>query len=318
MQKQSVWLVGASQMASDYVDVLTALDQDVTIIGRGSERAGALQATTNYPVIAGGLTAFLATDPALPDAAVVAVGAEALASTTTELLETGVKRILVEKPGALTTAEIDDLQQRATAASAEVFIGYNRRAYASVRAARDLIEAEGGTTSVVFEFTEWAHRIAPMVKAPGVKERLVLANSTHVIDLAFYLGGMPAELNAQVAGGLEWHPTASVFVGSGVTDSGALFAYHANWTAPGRWGVELLTRQNRYILRPMEELQVTRLGSNSVEPVEIEDEIDHRFKPGLHEQVVAFLGGASTVRLCTLEEQGEQWRWFTRIAGYQT
>ena len=59
---------------------------------------------------------------------------------------------------------------------------------------------------MVFEFTEWAHRIGPLVKAPGVKERLVLGNSTHVIDLAFYLGGLPTELNALVAGGLEWHP----------------------------------------------------------------------------------------------------------------
>ena len=63
MQKQSVWLIGASQMASDYVDVLTALEQDVTIIGRGPERAEALQATTAYPVIAGGVSAFLATTP---------------------------------------------------------------------------------------------------------------------------------------------------------------------------------------------------------------------------------------------------------------
>ena len=109
MQKQSVWLIGASQMASDYVDVLTALEQDVTIIGRGPERAEALRATTAYPVIAGGVSAFLATTPELPDAAVVAVGAEALASTTSELLEAGVKRILVEKPGALTTAEMDDV-----------------------------------------------------------------------------------------------------------------------------------------------------------------------------------------------------------------
>ena len=318
MQKQSVWLIGASQMASDYVDVLTALEQDVTIIGRGPERAEALRATTAYPVIAGGVSAFLATTPELPDAAVVAVGAEALASTTSELLEAGVKRILVEKPGALTTAEIDDVQSRVAAAGAEVFIGYNRRAYASVRAARDLIEADGGVTSVVFEFTEWAHRIGPLVKAPGVKERLVLGNSTHVIDLAFYLGGLPTELNALVAGGLEWHPSGSVFVGSGVTESGALFSYHADWTAPGRWSVEVLTRQNRYILRPMEQLQVTRLGSVSVEPVALEDEIDHVFKPGLHEQVVAFLGGASTVRLCTLEEQCQQWHWFNQIAGYQT
>jgi hypothetical protein len=32
-----------------------------------------------------------------------------------------------------------------------------------------------------------------------------------------------------------------VFAGAGVADNDALFSYHANWAAPGRWCVEILT-----------------------------------------------------------------------------
>lgn len=52
------------------------------------------------------------------------------------------------------------------------------------------------------------------------------------------------------------------------------FPNFADWEAPGRWGVEVLTRNNRLILRPMEHLQVTPLGSVKVEAVSLEDKLD--------------------------------------------
>ena len=44
-----------------------------------------------------------------------------------------------------------------------------------------------------------------------------------------------------VSGGEDWHERSYNFSGAGVSDSGALFAYHGNWGAPGRWSVEVLT-----------------------------------------------------------------------------
>jgi predicted dehydrogenase len=317
VEKKRIWLIGAGPMANAYVEVLSALGHDVIIVGRGEQSAERMRQATRYAVVAGGLGPFLESRPALPDAAIVAVGVEALAATTAELLDAGVRRVLVEKPAALTLDELHDLQGRAALIDAEVYIGYNRRAYASVQAARAMIEADGGATSLAFEFTEWAHQIGPLVKAPGVKERWALGNSTHVIDLAFYLAEPPKELSAVVRGGLDWHPSGSVFTGSGVTESDALFSYHADWTAPGRWAVEVMTRHNRYVLRPLEALDVIRLGTVRAESVPLHDEVDRRYKPGLYQQVVAFLDGGSAVRLCTLDEQVSQWGWFTTIAGYR-
>lgn len=311
-----VWLVGASSMAVDYANVLKALNVPVLVIGRGDASAQMFSERTGLPVHTGGLDTFLASDPRRPTAAIVAVGVEGLASTTMRLLEYGVRRILVEKPGALHYHEIRELSAFAADKSAEVLIGYNRRMYASTLHAQRLIEEDGGVQSMHFEFTEWSHVIEGLIKAPGVKERLLIGNSTHVIDLAFYLAGEPVEMHSLVSGALSWHPDSAVFAGSGRTKYGVLFSYQANWNAPGRWGIEVLTSKRRFIFRPMETLQVMQLRSVAIEPQLIDDAIDKEFKPGLYRQVEYFLAGTENARLCTLDEQLVKWPIYEKIGGY--
>lgn len=317
MKSSSVWLVGAGGMALDYLKVLQALNCQVTVIGRGQDSAHKFEEQSNHPVISGGLETFLASNPIVADAAIVAVGVEALAPTAMKLLKVGVRRILLEKPGALTFSEIDTLLSEAQARSAEVVIAYNRRFYATALAAQRMIEEDGGVQSLNFEFTEWGHVIEGLTKAPGVKEAWLIGNSTHVIDLAFYLGGEPIEMNAYTAGTLFWHPSSAVFAGAGRTVDGALFTYHANWGGPGRWGVEFVTPQRRLIFRPMEILQVMRRGSVAIEPVPIDDALDKAFKPGLYEQTRRFLD-KRTLNMCSLSDQARHWLLYERIAAYTT
>jgi predicted dehydrogenase len=310
-----VWLVGSGGMAVDYAKVLKALDVSALVIGRGNASAQSFTDRTGLPVHAGGLEAFLAGEPELPRAAIVSVGVEALAPTTRLLLDYGVRRILVEKPGALHRHEIEALAAVAADRSAEVIIAYNRRMYAATLHAQRLIAEDGGVQSLHFEFTEWGHVIAGLQKADGVKAAWLLGNSTHVIDLAFYLGGAPIEMHCYTSGSLDWHPRSAVFAGAGRTDRGALFSYQANWSAPGRWGVEVLTANHRLVFRPMEDLQIIRKGSVAVESVSLDDQLDKAFKPGLYEQVDRFLRGRFE-GLCTLDDQLAHWPIYTRIAGY--
>lgn len=316
MTSTSVWLVGAGGMALDYFKVLRALDCHITVIGRGTESAGRFAEESGYPVVSGGLDAFLASCTVLPTAAIVAVGVEALAPTTMRLLQAGVKRILLEKPGALTYTEIKTMQIEARERGAEIMIAYNRRFYSSTLAAKRIIEEEGGVLSLNFEFTEWGHVIEGLTKAQRVKEAWLLGNSTHVIDLAFYLAGVPIELNSLTSGSLTWHPSSAVFVGSGRTDKGALFSYQANWDAPGRWGIELLTRQTRLIFRPMESLQIMKKGSVAIEMIPIDDAPDKKFKPGLYRQTESFLA-SNYSSFCSLDEQVENWVVYEKIGGYE-
>ncbi len=148
-----------------------------------------------------------------------------------------------------------------------------------------------------------------------VKNACVISNSSHVIDLAFHLCGLPREWKGWHAGRMNWHESAARFAGAGITDLGVLYSYHADWEAPGRWSVEVLTRKRRYIFRPMEQLQVTSIASVAVEKVQLDDDLDTRFKPGLYRQTQAFLNRDAT-NFCTIEQQLENAKIYSEMAGY--
>jgi len=306
-------------MAVEYAKVLKAQKRGFVTIGRSAASAAAFTEKTAAPVLSGGLDAAIGAGHARgATAAIVSVGVEALFETSMALLRAGVKRLLVEKPGVLLPGQIAPLREAAELAGASVHIAYNRRFLASTRQARRIIEADGGITSYTFDFTEWSHEIVTLTKAPGVKEMWLLGNSSHVLDLAFFLGGSPASLNAVQAGSLPWHPAGAVFVGSGLTHAGAPFSYHANWDAPGRWGLEFCTRQHKLIFRPMEKLQVMRKGSVRIEDVAADADdarLDAEFKPGLYRQVEAFFAPEDGT-LCSLDELARNMAHFCSIAGY--
>lgn len=317
----SLWLIGAGPMGQAYAAVLQAQGVPFRVIGRSRASAEAFHQATGLPVHEGGLEAALASLPA-PEQAILAVGVEQLAPTAHQLLAAGCKHLLLEKPGALTMSELQAVHADAQSKRAQVWIAYNRRFYASVQKLRELAAADGGITSAVFEFTEWSHRIRDLQKAPGVKEHWLLANSTHVIDLVFHFIGLPADgqWKGWHGGSLDWHPAAARFHGAGVSERGIPFAYQADWEAPGRWGVELLTRHNRYVLRPMEALQIIPLGSVELKPVDLDNALDCQFKPGLFRQCEAFLSrktkSGQSSQLCSLQEQLDAFPLHYRIAGY--
>ncbi len=284
----TILLVGAGPMAVEYAKVLQALDKELIVIGRSEASAGQFVQQTGIPVVTGGLDRWLAGRPQLPTKAIVCVGENLLGEVTRQLMQAGVRNILVEKPAGLDGEDIRQVAAKAQKTASTVYVGYNRRFYASTRKAREIILEDGGVSSFHFEFTEWAHVIEKLEKAPGVKEAWFLANSSHVIDLAFFLGGQPQECSSFTAGGLSWHPSASIFTGAGVSLTGALFSYNANWEAPGRWSLEVMTKKHRLIFKPMEKLQVQKHGSVAIEEVSIDDELDKIYKPGLFLQVEAF------------------------------
>ena len=313
---KNIWLVGAGQMAIDYHNVLNDLKVPFTVVGRGIESATSFTEKTGVRPFSGGLSSFLSKGPEPCSHAIVAVGVEKLAEITKELLGYGIKNILVEKPAGLNKEEIELVGKLTKEKNANVFVAYNRRFYASVLKTKEIIKADGGITSFNFEFTEWSHEIEKLEKAEGIKENWFLANSSHVIDLAFYLGGKPEKISCYTAGGLDWHPSASIFSGAGVSETGALFSYQANWESAGRWSVEILTNEHRLILRPMEKLQIQKRGSIAQEFDEMIDyTLDDRYKPGLFLQSKYYLNGPNS-DLCAISDQLLNFSNYMRILDY--
>lgn len=299
---EKILLIGTGPMAVDYSKVLQAMSKEFIVIGRGATSANVFDEKTGITPITGGVDVYLAKNKIDKNTmAIIATGTETLMTIMLQLLKAGVKKILIEKPGAISIEELLENEDVLKPYEDSVFIAYNRRFYASVIEAERLIMEDGGLQSMHFEFTEWAHKIEPLPKAEGVKKNWFFANSTHVVDLAFYLAGKPKNWKSfSKSGKLNWHDKTN-FVGAGETEKGVLFSYISNWESAGRWGVELLTKNRRIYLKPMENLHVQQKGSIQVAEHEIDLSLDQNFKPGLYKQVEAFIKGES-YRLPTIND----------------
>lgn len=310
-----ILLVGAGPMAIDHSKVLDALNEEYVTIGRGEASALKFETKTGHHVFLGGVSKYIKSTDKLPEKAIVSVGVEQLAETTSQLIKNGVKSILLEKPAGLTISEILKLSDTAKQHDVEVFVAYNRRFFSSIIAAQEIIENDGGVENFTFEVTEWGHTIEPLQKAEGAKENWFLGNTSHVVDLAFFLGGTPIELNCYTKGKTSWHSRSAIFSGAGESEKGALFSYLGNWNAPGRWSLDIITRKHRLIFKPLEKLQIQKNGSIVIESVVVSDEFDVKYKPGLYFQLTNFLSHKKT-NLCTLNEHIHNCQYYAQIAGY--
>ncbi|KHM52674.1 hypothetical protein NZ47_03470 [Anaerovibrio lipolyticus] len=302
VMKAEVMLIGAGDMAIEYTKVLSGMGVNYIIVGRGEQSAARCEELSGHSVYRGGIEKYLAEGKEIPEKAIVVVYPLSLKMVAEQLIHAGVKEILLEKPGGMDLAEITELSNLAKDKGVSVYVAYNRRFYASVAKAKELIEQDGGVSSFNFEFTEWSHRIEELPKPKGELEGWFMANSTHVVDLAFFLGGEPKEMSSYVCGSIPWYSKASAFAGSGITKEGAVFSYKANWKSAGRWSVEILTQEHKFLFEPMEQLRVQNRGEIKVEQLDIDDEIDIKYKAGLYKEVEAFLTG-NTEMLPDIHEQ---------------
>lgn len=310
-----LWLIGTGAMALSYQQVLTALQLPFTVIGRSVDSCRQFSIQSGVSALPGGVDCALDTFKTAPKQAIVAVSVEALYPVCRQLLLAGVKSVLLEKPGALYPHELDDLQKLAEETQSTVVIGYNRRFYQSVQAAREILEQDGGPCSMQLELTEWSHQLSQLGLPKPVLQRWMIANTAHVIDLAFYLAGKTQILHCEKSGTLDWHPAFARIAGSGVTDQGVLFTYSGDWESAGRWGLELQTKSHRLIFRPLEQLQIQAKGQLKVENVSVKNDIDQIFKAGLYEQTLAFSRN-ELQEFATLSEQAALMNVICKMAGY--
>jgi predicted dehydrogenase len=313
-----VLLIGSGGMAGEYLKVLTSLGKRVVIVGRGDKKLDNLK--KSYPgheYYYGGLESYLKTNPSIPNFVINAVNIEYLGDVSCKILEYGAKNLLIEKPGDINEEGLKNICDLAEAKNAVVCVAYNRRFYTSVMDVIAESEKDGGITSLHFEFTEWTHTFGTDTHSLLALNNWILSNSSHVIDTAFYLIGEPKELFSNVLGSdkVEWHPSGSVFVGSGISERNIPFSYHANWNGPGRWAIEIISAKRRFYLKPMEKLFQQELASITVVEVVINDELDNKFKPGLFLQTSEFLNSKFD-NLQKIDDQLRAMNYYQKISGY--
>jgi len=291
MNKVNILLIGTGSMSISYASVLQKMKLDFHVVGRGEGSAESFENATGIRPYVGGIENYIKSVGIQSNSKIIiATGTEALMSILLSLIKTGTHQILVEKPAAISIEELLSNKEALNLYAGAIYVAYNRRFYSSVTESRRIIEEDGGLESIFFEFTEWSHLIEPLVKAEGVKDNWFFANSTHVVDLAFHLAGVPREWSCFTKEGtISWHNKSS-FSGAGITENDVIFSYLANWQSPGRWSIELLTKKRRLFLAPLEGISIQNIGSTLKYEHIFDNTLDIDFKPGLYNQLNAFLG----------------------------
>jgi predicted dehydrogenase len=124
---------------------------------------------------------------------VVATANQALVPLALEAIRAG-KHVLIEKPGAISAAELETLVQEAEARRVQVRIGYNHRFHPALRKAREIIDG-GGVGELMFLRGRYGHggrvgydkewRADPKLSGGGE----LIDQGVHLIDLAqWFLG----------------------------------------------------------------------------------------------------------------------------------
>ena len=304
-------------MGRAYLDALRALDVGkIYVCSRSKEDLADLRDIPNVETAPGGIER-LTRVPGPDELVIVATPTDTLVSFSKQLIGLGFRRLLIEKPVSLWASEIEELAGFVSARGTLAKCAYNRVAYPSVIEVLKRCHEEGGITSVAYDFTElirddWTERFAvEELKHWG------LANSVHVLSMAHGIGGLPDHWNSYRAGGLDWHPTGSVFVGSGMTRKGVPFSYHADWDSKARWSVEVHTTQSTYRLCPLEQAfrKTSGLGPYEDVPVEV---FAPDVKAGLAEQVAGMLDDkiAAMMPMFSLEDAAVLTRYGEDVFGY--
>lgn len=318
MNVHKVLLIGAGFMASEYLKVLKHLNCDVTVVSRSEGKINLLKKDfPDYSYYTEGLDDYLSKVNELPEFVINTVNISSLRDVSLALLKAGVKNLLIEKPGDLFIEGLKELMNFAEITSSNVYIAYNRRFYSSINELKKQIVIDEGITNCHFEFTEWIHTIDTSIYDNETLRKWIISNSSHVIDAVFHLIGFPKNLNATVSGLDEiiWHPSGSVFTGSGVSEKNIPFSYNTDWSSAGRWSIEIFTKKRRFYLKPMEKLFEQKKGSINISEVLLDDQLDITFKPGLLMQTQAFLS-SDFLNLVSIDEQIMAISFYEEIAGY--
>lgn len=281
---RTVLVIGTGPMSLEYVKVLRALGFAVEVKARSLSSASFYEKQNNVRVY----SEWNQIDLSQVREAIVAVPEEALAIETLNLIDLGVKKILVEKPGGLDFDDISRLSSAAVLNQSQVFIAFNRRHTSISQVVRRLVRASD-LQSFEFEFSERSHIIEHLGKPPEVLRNWFFQNSSHVIDLAFYIGGEPSQLTGRTNGGNDWHPAGTKFTGFGTTVSSVPFSYFSDWDAPGGWRMSFRLRGFSVYLDNLENARIVTPGSLSRALSAEKSFFDRNFKPGIYRQVRSFL-----------------------------
>lgn len=284
--EKSILVLGAGYIAEEYVIALSKLKiKNITVLGNTRKNLQKFRRFSNVKIVSGGYEKKLS-KITKKDLVIIALPIPKLIPAARKVIEYGHDKILIEKPGSVFKKELIELEKLIK--KEKIIIAYNRFFYPGFHKLKLLSENDGGITSCKFDFTEWLHTIEVKKYDNEVCRRWGISNSLHVISMVIGLIGFPKKISTYQFGSIKWHPTGSVFVGSGLSENNIPFSYHANWGGGGRWGIEVITKENIYRLTPLEKLFVSKKGSIEWKEISLQKSFSG-VKEGIAEEIAIIL-----------------------------
>lgn len=312
---KSALIIGGSEISRQYAVGLKKLGIDeISIIAKRGEYISEFCNEHKIRLYKGGFENHISSIEQ-KDITIVAPPIPDTINATRMAIENNQKNILIEKPGSLYFNELESLSK--SFPEIDIRVAYNRLAYPNFYKLKELVKNEGGITSCRFTFTERLGTMDFKKDKPEVYHRWGISNSLHVITMAFELIGMPEEIHCYQYGNLEWHPSGSIFVGSGISNEKIPFSYHADWGSGGRWGIEVNTKENSYQLIPLEDLFACKKDTGTWNHIDFKNSFPD-VKQGITEEIAIMLDGNKEFRnfLPSLKKAANYNRLAEKIFGY--
>jgi predicted dehydrogenase len=236
-----VGVIGAGSIVPFHIDALKAAGFEVDSIASraGSQKAADLN--ERYQPLARVNEARDVIDRN-PDALLIASDVSSLPEFLYLALK-GDSKILIEKPVSVSS---DDIRRLVGIRDEDVLVGYNRRFYSSVEAATAFVSSNA---PVAFQATiAEASSNASLTKEQ--KEKLLLANSAHVLDLVQAIFGRISNV-ANIVGQETAQGIVSRFVNV-VSSQGHCGNIALYFGAPANYGIDIFAQGRFAQLRPIE------------------------------------------------------------------
>ena len=315
IKNKSVVIIGSGLMANQYCSALSKIGiSDVELIGRSQKSLERICKKFNFKSINQDYADAIKL-LSKKDLIIIATPIPDLIIAAKLALKYGQTNILIEKPGSLYYNQLLNLNK--IKKSQKIFVAYNRLFYPNLQKLFQLVKKDGGITSCNFSFTERVHKIDFKQYHQSVYSRWGIANSLHVISMALRIIGMPKKITCIQSGKLPWHTSGSIFVGCGISKNGIPFSYNADWSSPGRWGIDVTTKKNAYRLIPLEQLYQCSRNSINWIPIKFDKKYPN-VKEGISEEILAMLtpNQNNLPNLVSLKEASEFNKVSEKIFGY--
>ena len=178
------------------------------------------------------------------DAIVVAAPAHLNGAVARQVVPSG-KPVLLEKPPAMSSRELQELIELADASGSRVMVAFNRRFNGLVHAAIDAVRDAGPVIQIVAEFHKDIREFTENSRfSPEIMDWMLMESPIHAVDLVTYIADSPVATVASVVKRVV-SPYRDVHAALIEFENGVVCQFGAAYTAGGR--LERYEIHGRYV-----------------------------------------------------------------------